>query len=640
MKSKLGLRESMLVMVLIPLIGATAFAIYQVRQLTAKAAELSRMADVISIAVDVGRFNILMGMEYSDSWNMYLRDDAGIAYRQHIQESKQLAGQISEKLKRLDRSAYNENLTGNLERALELYTGLADLQAYFLQCKPGDDRETRKFNQSAYQNVQAPLGAAIRSLVGESNELSIRQRIQALIWVIDLNNYATTESGMNCWGHELGQFKTIANASTPAFSTHMRRALEKQLLTHAPEALRPHFREVFSNPIYTESDRMVRKFVQPESFTKRQFDPVDLPPWRQLSEVKRYPLLSELQPFVLNELQTFANNYVAEVKRERIGMIALLAGVLLVSIAIAWVMGRSIFKVVTAAIISLRQGVQNLHQASVESAHSGVRLAEIVSQQAAAVEETAASLEELKATNRQNSDSARAVSECMHGTDTLVRRATTSMDQLVKAVQQIADTSDRTKKIASTIDEIAFQTNLLALNASVEATHAGEAGAGFAVVAEEVRQLAMGAAEQSASIARLIEGAHSLTTGSVQLSGKVETLFRQVESQTTTATGCMTEIQTSTGELVRGIDEINAATQQVDSQTQRNAAIAEENAATAEFITKEAAMLNQSIALLEDLLDHRAVAEATTRTSRTRPAAGGPPPAQPQPETVLAGHSH
>src|SRR5436190_23161565 len=119
MKSKLGLRESMLVMVLIPLLGATAFAIYQVRQLTAKATELSRMADVISIAVDVGRFNILMGMEYSDTWNMYLRADAGVTYSQHIQESEEVAGRISEKLKRLDRSAYNENLTNNLERALE-----------------------------------------------------------------------------------------------------------------------------------------------------------------------------------------------------------------------------------------------------------------------------------------------------------------------------------------------------------------------------------------------------------------------------------------------------------------------------------------------------------------------------------------
>ncbi len=41
---------------------------------------------------------------------------------------------------------------------------------YFLGVKPGDDREARKFNQSDYSNIQAPLGAAVRSLVGESND--------------------------------------------------------------------------------------------------------------------------------------------------------------------------------------------------------------------------------------------------------------------------------------------------------------------------------------------------------------------------------------------------------------------------------------------------------------------------------------
>ncbi len=641
MKRRLSLRDSMLIMVLIPLIGASGFAIYQVRQLTAKAAELSRMADVISIAVDVGRFNILMGMEYTDTWNMYLRNDAGAIYRQHIQESEELVGRIREKLKRLDRSAYQENLTKNLDQALELYDGLGELRAYFLQRKPGDDREAQQFNQSVYQTIQAPLGVAIRSLVGESNELSIRQRIQTLIWAIDLHNNATTESGMYCWGHELGQFKTIANSAAPEFATQMRRELEKRLLAQAPDALRPRFREVFTHPVYLDADTMVRKFTQEESFTKHTFDPVDLPRWRELSESKRYDLLVGLQPYVLNELQVFAENYVTEVKRERVWMLALLGGVLLVSIAVACLMGRSIFRVVTAAIHSLRQGVSNMRRVSAESAQSGARLAEVVSRQAAALAETASSLEELTATNRQNSEHARAVTVRMKETDVLVHRATCSMGQLVVAVQQIAGTSERTKQIASTIDEIAFQTNLLALNASVEAARAGEAGAGFAVVAEEVRQLAMNAAEQSASIARLIEGSHSLTADGVQLSRKVDDLFKQVEGQALAATRCMSEIQSATGELVRGIDEINSSTQQIDDQTRHNAAIAQENAATADLISQEVAKLGESIALLEELISHHTT-EGVAPPSKLnkKPAARTATASVPVQEAVPAGRTH
>ena len=628
MKIKLGLRQTMVAMVLIPLIGATAFAIYQVRQLSAKATELKRVADLIDIAVDVGRFNILMGMEYTDTWNMYLRDDAGATYREHIKESEEVVGRIHQKLQRIDRSAYNENFFTNLDRALKLYEQVPDYRTYFLQRKPTDDREARTLNQSFYQTVQAPLGAVSRSLVAESDDLGIRHRIQTLIWAIDLHNNATTESGMYCWAHELGQFRTLANASAPEFATFMRRTLEQKLLDESPEGLRPHFREVFSHPVYVNSDAMVRRFAQPDTLEKRHFDPADLPVWRDLSESKRYALLVELQPFVLNELQTFANNYVAEVKRERILMLALLAGVLLASIAVAWVMGRSLFRVVTAAIVSLRHGVQKMHGVSIETAHSGARLAEVVSEQAAALEETASSLEELTATNRQNSESAQAVSDRMKETDALVHRATRSMEQLVQAVQQIANTSDRTKHIASTIDEIAFQTNLLALNASVEAARAGDAGAGFAVVAEEVRQLAMRAAEQSASIARLIEGAHSLTAEGVQLSQKVDSIFKQVEAQARTATTCMTEIHSSTGELVRGIDEINSATQELDGQTQRNAAIAQENAATAAFITQEAAKLGDSIVLLEDLIDQGTHLEVASETPEPEPAVADPVPAK------------
>ena len=69
-----------------------------------------------------------------------------------------------------------------------------------------------------------------------------------------------------------------------------------------------------------------------------------------------------------------------------------------------------------------------------------------------------------------------------------------SMCQLIQSTMEISKASEEKSKIIKTIDEIAFQTSLLSLNAAVEADRAGKAGAGFAIVADRVRNLAMRAA--------------------------------------------------------------------------------------------------------------------------------------------------
>jgi hypothetical protein len=636
MKYRLGLRLTMVIMVLAPLIGAGYLATFQVRELTKKEASLGHLTGMIAISVDLARFNILMGMEHTDAWNMYLSTDAAEIYRAHIAESERLVARIRDRLLHVDSASFNQDFTQNIEAALKLYEQIPAIRTYYLARRPGDDREKRAIDNAIYIDMTTPLGAVIRSFVTETDEPAIRSRIQTLIWCADLHNSATNESGMYCWAHELGAFLTLANCGSCESSTWMRRNAEKRILANCVPELLPYFQHIFADPAYLESERIVRTFQQPEGAAKRHFDAANLAHWRDQSEKKRYDLLVDLQPHVLNELQTFTVAYVERVKHERQVWMAIFACTLVISIAAVYLVGRGVLRTMRQVVLSLKQCVQQVLSVSGEATDASTKLAEAVSEQAAALEETAASLEELTATNRLNTKNAATVAESMAATDALGQRAYASLAQLGAAVQRIARTSGETEQITGAIDEIAFQTNLLALNASIEAARAGEAGAGFAVVAEEVRHMAIRARRESAAISQLIQGTHVLTDEAVRLSGDVDVIFKQVEAQARGSSQRMIDIQKSTTELVQGIDEINSSSKELDRQTQENAAIAEENASTASLIAQETAQLNKAIAVLENLIglesadasepdNFKGDRSAPTRAPEARRVASSPP---------------
>jgi len=229
---------------------------------------------------------------------------------------------------------------------------------------------------------------------------------------------------------------------------------------------------------------------------------------------------------------------------------------------------------------------------------SSTRLADGASQQAASIEETSASLEEITSMTRRNAESANNAKQIATETRAAVDNGTVGMQRMTGAMAGIKTSSAEISKIIKTIDEIAFQTNILALNAAVEAARAGEAGAGFAVVAEEVRALAQRSATAAKETAEKIEVALQKSNEGERTSIEVAGMLSQIVEQVRKMDTLVAEIATASGEQSQGLDQITKAMTEMDRVTQSNAATAEESAGVAHELSAQSTELGAAVGQL------------------------------------------
>ena len=280
-----------------------------------------------------------------------------------------------------------------------------------------------------------------------------------------------------------------------------------------------------------------------------------------------------------------------------IGIIALLSIAAIITVAL--LITRSITKPINRIIADLNDGSEQVSSASTQVSSASQSLAEGASEQAASIEETSSSLEEMSAMTKTNADNANQANNLMMSANQVVGDANTAMHDLTISMNEISSASEETSKIVKTIDEIAFQTNLLALNAAVEAARAGEAGAGFSVVAEEVRNLAMRAAEAAKKTANLIETTVKKVGDGSALVNKTNDAFNQVADSAAKVGELVNEISAASNEQAEGIEQVNKAVSQMDQVTQQNAANAEESASASEELNAQA---EQMKAMVEELV--------------------------------------
>lgn len=337
----------------------------------------------------------------------------------------------------------------------------------------------------------------------------------------------------------------------------------------------------------------------------------------------------------------------AAVSRDRWITIVLMALSLIAGGIIVGVV-RRINSALRQAIGELGQGAQQVASAASQVASSSQSLAQGSSQQAASLEETSASTEEINSMARRNSENSRAAAELVTQSQERFVHTNQSLDQSVVAMGEINAQSDKIARIIKVIDEIAFQTNILALNAAVEAARAGESGMGFAVVADEVRNLAQRCAQAAKDTSTLIEESIAKSHDGKVKVDEVASAIRTITGENIKVKALVDEVNLSSQEQARGLEQIGKAISQMDHVTQSTASNAEESASAAEELNAQSDTLKDIVDRLSAMVGggptvysqtaetHRGYAghpvslktkewssgPATSRNSSSRPAGG------------------
>ncbi len=251
---------------------------------------------------------------------------------------------------------------------------------------------------------------------------------------------------------------------------------------------------------------------------------------------------------------------------------------------------------------ALSDGAVEVGNAASNIAGTSRALAEGSSQQAASTEEASASLEEMTAMTKRNAEDAAQARGMAQEARQAAESGVLSVNQMSTTMREISVASSRMSSTLKIIDEISFQTNILALNAAVEAARAGEAGAGFAVVAEEVRNLALRSAEAAKEISAMVNEALEKIRKGEALGEQVRVQLEDIRAKTNKEAELIEQIARASEEQRQGTVQITEAVHQIDSVTQKNTATSEESSAMAQQLNSHAQSLKEDVQRLSELV--------------------------------------